>query len=219
MPARTAARQRLADLMERRRLDLGLTWREVAEAGNISYEVIRAIRNGNGQIRPLSKHGIEVGLKWEAESVQRILDGGDPAPLLTLPAVILPAAPESETPGDDVTHNIMVAAGRPEERRIWAAIRNRLAATPEGAKLLSSAPQAALWPPETGDGRWGGAPVELTPQAVRVLDSTPVDLLADDPIDHAAFRLTEYPWPDRVGMAAAMRGRIGRPTIAVRRAG
>ena len=133
-----------------------------------------------------------------------------------------PAAPESprelaSPADDDMAHNIMVAAARPEERRIWAAIRRRLADTPEGAKLLGSAPQAALWPPETGDGRWGGSPVELTPQAVSVLDSLPVGVLADDAITHAAFRLTEYAWPERVGLAAVMRGRIGRPTV--RRAG
>jgi hypothetical protein len=127
-----------------------------------------------------------------------------------------PAEPDD---ADDVTRNIMVAAGRPEERRIWAAIRRRLETIPEGARLLASAPQAALWPPETGGGRWGGAPVELTPQAISVLNSTPVDVLADDAITHAAFRLTEYEWPDRVGLAAVMRGRIGRPTAAVRRAG
>ena len=71
--------------MERRRLDLGLTWREAAEAGSISYEVIRAIRNGNGQIRPLSKRGIEVGLHWEGGSVDRILAGGDPVPVEAIP--------------------------------------------------------------------------------------------------------------------------------------
>ena len=81
MPARPAERQRLADLMEQRRLELGLRWREVAEAGNISYEVIRAIRNGSGEIRPLSRHGIETGLRWEAGSVAAVLGGGDPVPL------------------------------------------------------------------------------------------------------------------------------------------
>jgi len=135
-----------------------------------------------------------------------------------------PAAPEpsletAADPGDDVTHNIMVAAGRPEERRIWAGIRERLAATPAGAKLFSDEAEAAFWPPESGGGRWGGAPVELTPKAVKVLNSIPVNVLCPDPIDNAAARLTEYPWPDRIGMAAAMRGRLGRPTSAARRAG
>jgi len=135
------------------------------------------------------------------------------------PAPLEPPLETAADPGDDVTHNIMVAAGRPEERRIWAGIRERLAATPAGAKLLSDEAEAAFWPPESGGGRWGGAPVELTPKAVEVLNSIPADVLCPDPVDNAAARLTEYPWPDRIGMAAAMRGRLGRPTSAARRAG
>ena len=138
---------------------------------------------------------------------------------LVQPEPAAPEPPSAPDAGDDVTRNIMVAAGRPEERRIWAGIRERLETTPAGAKLLANPDQAALWPPESGGGRWGGAPVELTPQAITVLDATPADILCPDPIDNAAARMVKYSWPDRVGMAAAMRGRLGRPTSAVRRAG
>lgn len=138
---------------------------------------------------------------------------------LAAPETAAPEPPRETPAADDVTHNIMVAAGRPEERRIWAAIRERLEATPAGAALFADPAQAAFWPPETGDGHWGGAPGELTPEAVRVLDSIPVDVLFSHPIDRTAARLERYPWPDRIGMAAAMRGRIGLPTQAARRAG
>lgn len=75
------ARARLAEKMDERRLELRLAWREVAEAGGISYEVIRNLRGGRGTgIAPLTKAGIEQGLHWEAGSVDRILAGGDPAP-------------------------------------------------------------------------------------------------------------------------------------------
>jgi len=140
MPARPAARQRLADLMERRRLDLGLTWREVAEAGNISYEVIRAIRNRNGQIRPLSKRGIEAGLRWVPGSVQSILDGGDPAPAAEPPAAPVTASgtvtiePPAITADADVKARVydlfkqvnedIEAQVRAEIRRAKAAYRN-----------------------------------------------------------------------------------------------
>ena len=122
MPARPPARQRLADLMESRRLELGLRWREVAEAGNISYEVIRAVRNGNGQIRPLSQHGIETGLHWSAGSVQRILDGGDPAsiepaPVTTSGGITIPSfSVVSSATADDaanVTRAVVIAAISP----------------------------------------------------------------------------------------------------------
>jgi len=151
MPARPAARQRLADLMEHRRLDLGLTWREVAEAGNISYEVIRAIRNRNGQIRPLSKRGIEVGLRWVPGSVQSILDGGDPAPAASPPAE--PAAvsgsvtiepPAITADDDDVTTNVVLAAINPIERQVWAEIHAHPEGTPAEA-IFSDEFERLLW--------------------------------------------------------------------------
>lgn len=75
------ARTRLAELMEERRLELNLTWREVAGAGGISYEVIRSIRNGTGDIRRLTQRRIEDGLRWRPGSVGQILAGGNPVPL------------------------------------------------------------------------------------------------------------------------------------------
>ena len=105
----------------------------------------------------------------------------------------------------------------PAERRIWASLRSNLAATPAGAALFADAAQARAWPP-------GSAPAGLTPEAVgalnAIIEAGQAGLLATHPIDNAAIRLEEYSWPERIGMAAAMRGRLGRrPTIAVRRAG
>lgn len=74
------ARKRLAELMEQRIVDLRLTWREVAEAGDISYEALRAARNGSGDIRRTTQAGIEDGLRWERGSVSRVLEGGSPVP-------------------------------------------------------------------------------------------------------------------------------------------
>lgn len=214
MPARTPARQRLADLMERRRLDLGLTWREVAEAGSISYEVIRAIRHGNGQIRPLSGRGIEVGLKWEAGSVQAVLGDGDPTPVPAGPAP-LPAAPEPprETAEDAALSTVVIRAAVPRTvREIWTRVRRDLAATPAGRTLFADLAQSRAWPP-------GSAPIEVTEEAKAVLDAMR-DTLFTDPIENSASRLVRYTWPERVLMAAASLDVIGqRPTVAVSRAG
>jgi len=130
--------------MERRRLDLGLTWREVAEAGNISYEVIRAIRNGNGQIRPLSGRGIEVGLKWEAGSVQAILDDGDPASLPDTPAVPVTAGPEPVPAADAeaVSSAGIIALLPPHELRVWREIHAHPAGTP--ADVIFADPVEAI---------------------------------------------------------------------------
>jgi hypothetical protein len=213
MPARPAARQRLADLMERRRLDLGLTWREVAEAGNISYEVIRAIRNGNGQIRPLSKRGIEVGLKWEAGSVQAILDDGDPQPVpaehAPPPAVPeLPAEPAAESAEDIGDAVVTVLRARQGEPGVWAELRDYLA----GTGLLDNPGEASAWPP-------GGIPVKLTPRAEKVLnDAAEAGVLFRDAVGATAARIGSYPWHLRVRMIAQLRETMRNPTQA-RRAG
>ena len=81
MPISPDARRRLADLMDERRAELRLRWRDVADLGGVSYEVIRAVRNGTGEIRRLTQRGIEDGLRWAPGSVQAILDGGEPRPL------------------------------------------------------------------------------------------------------------------------------------------
>jgi hypothetical protein len=85
------ARERLADYMEDRRLELGLTWKEVAAAARLSYEVIRLIRTGPGGIRPLTARKLDTGLQWERKSVDRIIrDGRPPVPLPGSPGAPAP---------------------------------------------------------------------------------------------------------------------------------
>jgi len=192
MPARIPARQRLADLMERRRLDLGLTWREVAEAGNISYEVIRAIRNGNGQIRPLSKRGIEVGLHWEPGSVQRIEDGGDPVNALPAvappgPALVPEPSPEPAEPAGagvlaDVIH-LARRVNKPVEEQVRAEVRQAKA-------------------------RHRGIPLEEVPEAGAEAygQPLPADAIPTfDTMERLAWNLVVYPEEWRVGYIALLR--------------
>ena len=80
MPITPDSRRRLATLMEERRAELRLRWRDVADLGGVSYEVIRAVRNGTGEIRTLTQRGIEDGLQWAPGSVRAVLEGGDPRP-------------------------------------------------------------------------------------------------------------------------------------------
>ncbi len=76
-----AARKRLADCMESRRLDLRLTWGQVAERGGTTTETLRQARTGSTRIMPLTRRAIEDGLGWAKGSVRAVLDGGDPVPL------------------------------------------------------------------------------------------------------------------------------------------
>jgi ABC-type nitrate/sulfonate/bicarbonate transport system substrate-binding protein len=72
------ARQRLNDLMDARRLELGIPWREVATRAGISYEALRALRAGPGGTADLTARKIDAALGWAPGSVRAILDGGEP---------------------------------------------------------------------------------------------------------------------------------------------
>ena len=71
---------RLGVLMDERRRELRLRWRDVAVLAGITYEGIRAVRLGTGGIRALTQLGIEDALQWEHGSIRSVQDGGDPIP-------------------------------------------------------------------------------------------------------------------------------------------
>ena len=98
MTTQPSARARLAGLMDERRLELRLTWQDVAERGGISLRALANARTGDAEIRPLTQAGIEGGLQWERGSVARILAGGDPLPLGDVPAPRSPVQVPSAAP-------------------------------------------------------------------------------------------------------------------------
>jgi len=75
---------RLDKAMEDRRLSLGLEWRDVAEAANVSYETLRALRR-NRQSSSLTKRRTEDALQWAPGSIDAILAGGEPTLAETSP--------------------------------------------------------------------------------------------------------------------------------------
>lgn len=70
--------ERLAELMDARRLELGMTWEEVASAAGIKPPTLRAIRNGTNRPSPLTARGLDKAMSWTPGSVEAILDGGEP---------------------------------------------------------------------------------------------------------------------------------------------
>lgn len=74
-------RARLAQLMDERRVQLGLTWNQVADRASLTKEGLRTVRQGTRKIMPLTKWGIELALHWQSGSVDSVLDRGDPTPL------------------------------------------------------------------------------------------------------------------------------------------
>lgn len=94
-PVTPGARARLAAAMEARRLELGLTWQEVAIRGGTSTKTLQVARTGPHETRADTKRAIERGLSWDAGSVDMILQDREPVPL-DAPA----AAPDADGPGD-----------------------------------------------------------------------------------------------------------------------
>ncbi|GAA2092541.1 hypothetical protein GCM10009780_37320 [Actinomadura alba] len=82
--------------MDARRLELGLTWDQVAALSGVHRETLRTIRRGTGDIRSLTKSGIEKALQWAAGSIDAILAGGDPTPIEPPREPDRPPAPERE---------------------------------------------------------------------------------------------------------------------------
>lgn len=70
--------ERLAGLMDERRLELDMKWEEVAAAAGIKPPTLRAIRNGTNHPSPLTMRGIDRALRWEPGSVDAVLAGGTP---------------------------------------------------------------------------------------------------------------------------------------------
>jgi len=110
MQKQSPQRRRLAELMEQRRLELGLTWQQVADAGDVSVRSIHAARTGTADIRPLTARGISTGLRWAPDSVKKILTKREPEPLH--PEAAEPASPRespSPPPLEDARRDVIAA--------------------------------------------------------------------------------------------------------------
>lgn len=77
-PERVSA---LGEAINRRRLDLDMTWRDVERAASLSYEGLRGIRRGDRNPSALTARHLEDALQWEHGSVEAVLDGGEPTPM------------------------------------------------------------------------------------------------------------------------------------------
>lgn len=65
--------------MNARRLELGITWADVAKTAGVSYEALRKLRSGPFGPRELTDAKISRALGWKPGSIAAILGGGTPA--------------------------------------------------------------------------------------------------------------------------------------------
>lgn len=81
--------------LKRRRLDLGMTITEVAEAGNTSAVSVSDLEEGRRtSYRALTLARVASGVGWSSSAIPNMLAGGDPEPL-TMPAVFAETRLES----------------------------------------------------------------------------------------------------------------------------
>lgn len=67
-------RELFAEALEDRVDELGKNWREVASDGGISYETVRAVRNGESRrITSKTRRALERGLEWDVRYVDELL--------------------------------------------------------------------------------------------------------------------------------------------------
>lgn len=154
--------------MSARVAELGLNWEGLAKQSGTGYETIRAIRKGDSRGRPLTRRAISVALQWTSDSLDRILNGGDPE---VDPGTGAPSGESADRraviagvralyPGDTVAEAIMTQWGKPLEVRQRELDKWR--ATPGEQRALHSPrnepgtitpiPQAAPYVPQRING-------------------------------------------------------------------
>lgn len=76
-----APRERLAEAMEERRLQLGRTWDAIAAEAEVSPAHLRKFRRGQYNLGPLVGPRVEAAFGWKTGSFARIEAGLDPIPV------------------------------------------------------------------------------------------------------------------------------------------
>lgn len=66
--------ERLDQAMNVRRLQLGLTWDDLADKAGITSAGLRAIRSGKNRGRELTRRKIDAALQWEAGTLDAIFE-------------------------------------------------------------------------------------------------------------------------------------------------
>lgn len=73
--------ERLAQELNKRRLELGLHWVDITSAARITDSALRAIRRGDYPPSELTARKLEDAVHWLPGSVNAILDSGEPTGL------------------------------------------------------------------------------------------------------------------------------------------
>ena len=75
--------ERLDAALDARRIDLDLSWKDLAATARTSEPTLRAFRSGARRPTGLTQRRLEDALGWESGSIDAVLDGGQPTPAET----------------------------------------------------------------------------------------------------------------------------------------
>lgn len=144
--------ERLDAAMNERRLYLRLNWRQVAEAADISYTALRAIRRGDYRPAELTARGLDEALKWVPGSTLTILAGGEPTAIEDVAALATP--PTGATPSLsqelDLAARLLMSTVKemglsPEEAdEVWARVRSSIVADHDESPEAQEPPTTPL---------------------------------------------------------------------------
>lgn len=115
-----SARDRLAQHLDERRLDLGMKWADVAANSGLTTETLRQVRSGSSAIRPLTARAIELALGWTRGSVQAVLQGGEPTLDPGGPSTVAVAHIQPMSEGGTNDDSNLVAITADENRKVSA---------------------------------------------------------------------------------------------------
>lgn len=114
----------LDQFMEDRRLELGMTWKQVSAQSSVTVETLSALRKGRTnptKASQLTRRGIERGMKWAPGGYEDALAGRRPAPLaaeVAHPEHAPPAPPTDVDP--DVEEAVQRFRKLPVDKRLDA---------------------------------------------------------------------------------------------------
>jgi transcriptional regulator with XRE-family HTH domain len=110
------ARRRWGRMLADRRRELGLSQRELAEKIGVSKATITDHERGErGSLHPSNAAALERTLQWEAGSIDRIMNGGDPT--LAANASAQSTRVIDLVPGTQAIMDELSLVSDPEERR------------------------------------------------------------------------------------------------------
>lgn len=178
------APNRLNDVMNARRRQLRLEWKDVADAAGLSLSGLGAIRRGERTPRDLTRDRLEDALHWAPGSIDAIMSDGDPIPADEMRRSTDHPDPAVAALGDRLLADLKAHTRIPQRRHV-RAIADSIGLTDDEVRAkLEGRGGHRFSPPEL---RTIGEQLGIGPEAV-TFESPQSDAAAPAATEHGASR-------------------------------